>query len=380
MSSGAGDDDDLFMAEALRLGEQGLGRAAPNPSVGAVVVRAGSDDIVGRGFTQQGGRPHAEFVALQEAGELARGGTLYATLEPCSHAGRGPACADVIIAAGIGRAVVAIGDPDQRVAGNGLDRLRMAGLEVTLGTLAAAARWLNLGHILRVTEGRPFVQLKIAVDRHGRTPLAMLGHPQFVTGDQARAEVHRMRAQADAVLTGIGTVLADDPDLRPRIATGAGPVPIRIVLDSAGRLPPTSKLVTTASADAPVWRIVRKGEARQSGGAAVTFEVDWRGSNKRLDLATVLRRLATEGLTRVMVEAGPTLVAALIAADLVDEVVVLQSQSVTCADGHCRLPFVSHGLELLDSWTLAREAVLGGDRLAAYRHPRHDVPSSAGAN
>lgn len=368
MTSGSDDTDALLMAEALRLGERGLGGAAPNPSVGAVVVASGSGEIVGRGFTQAGGRPHAEFVALTEAGGSARGGTIYVTLEPCSHIGRGPACADAIIAAGIRRAVIAIGDPDQRVAGDGIDRLRAAGVEVTVGTLAVEARWLTLGHILRVTEGRPFVQLKIAVDRDGRTPLAVDGKPQFVTGDLARAEVHRLRAEADCILTGIGTVLADDPDLRPRLGTANKRAPIRVVLDRAGRLPWSSKLATTANTAAPVWQIVAASAvARKAGGGVTTIAIEPSEGTGDLDLATVLRRLATDGITRVMVEAGPTLAGAFLASGLVDEIVVIQSATVAAATGHYADPFAGRGLAALSGWTVHAVRQLGDDTISSYR-------------
>src|SRR6266540_1818905 len=252
-------EDARFMALALALGRRGLGRTWPNPAVGAVVVR---DDgagpvIVGRGWTQPGGRPHAETQALARAGSAARGATLYVTLEPCSHHGKTPPCADAIIAAGIARVVSAMVDPNPEVAGAGHWRLAEAGITVEVGLGAEQARRVHAGHIRRVEDRRPHVILKLAVSADGKVA-GSDRHPVAVTGEAARALVHLMRSRSDALLTGIGTVLADDPLLTCRLPGMSSPV--RIVLDGTLRLPLASKLVATAR-QAPLWVVT--GEAAE---------------------------------------------------------------------------------------------------------------------
>lgn len=243
--------DSRFMALALMLGRRGLGRTWPNPAVGAVIVKDGI--IVGRGWTQDGGRPHAEIEALAHAGEAARGATLYVTLEPCSHFGKSPPCADAVIAAGIARVVSALEDPNPQVAGAGHARLRAAGIAVEIGIGADAARRDHAGHIRRMRDGRPHVTLKLAVSADGkvagpgRTPLA-------ITGAAARDRVHLMRAHSDAIMIGIGTALADDPLLTCRLPGMERYSPIRIVLDTNLRLPPASRLAQTTR-EVPVWVI-----------------------------------------------------------------------------------------------------------------------------
>ena len=248
-----------FMALALSLGRRGLGRTWPNPSVGAVIVKDGI--IVGRGWTQPGGRPHAEVEALRHAGEAARGATLYVTLEPCSHFGKSPPCADAVIAAGVSRVVSAIEDPNPEVAGQGHARLRAAGIAVEIGLGADQARRDHAGHILRVTQRRPRVLLKLAISADGKAG-APGGKPVAITGEEVRARVHLLRAENDAIMVGIGTVLADDPQLTCRLPGMAKRSPVRVIADSALRLPLVSKLVQSAR-DTPVWTICgrRRGEA-----------------------------------------------------------------------------------------------------------------------
>src|SRR5438128_12515505 len=224
--------DARFMALALALGRRGLGRTWPNPAVGAVVAR--DSVIIGRGWTQPGGRPHAETEALRRAGAAARGATLYVTLEPCSHHGKTPPCADAIVAAGIARVVSALGDPNPEVAGAGPSRLAEAGVVVEVGVGAEEARRAHAGHIRRVQGGRPHVTLKLAVSADGKAALADR-RPAAITGGRTRNRVHRMRAMNDAVLTGIGTVLADDPLLSSRLPGMRSP--LHVVLDATLRLP-----------------------------------------------------------------------------------------------------------------------------------------------
>jgi diaminohydroxyphosphoribosylaminopyrimidine deaminase/5-amino-6-(5-phosphoribosylamino)uracil reductase len=323
------------MELALTLGRRGLGRTWPNPAVGAVVVREEADPIiVGRGWTQAGGRPHAETQALSRAGALARGATLYVTLEPCSHHGRTPPCADAIIAAGIARVVSALQDPNPQVAGAGHERLRAAGIAVDVGTGADAARQAHAGHISRMCVGRPHVTLKLAVSADGKSGLAGR-RPVAITGEPARARVHRMRATNDAVLTGIGTALADDPLLTCRLPGMAHRSPVRVVLDSNLRLKPGSQLVATAR-EIPLWVIAGeraeadRAKALRDAGAEVLVAAQ---SDDGLDLAAVLALLAARGITRLMIEAGPILAAALLKADLVDEAVLLRSPKGIGGDG-----------------------------------------------
>ncbi len=222
--------DAHMMATALRLAERGLGRTAPNPSVGAVIADEVSCEVIARGWTAPGGRPHAETEAIARAGARARGATMYVTLEPCSHHGATPPCADAIIRAGIARVVCAVEDPDPRVAGRGLARLRQAGIAVERGMMAGEAHWMAAGHILRVTERRPFVQVKLALGADGSVPRGSQGRPAWVTGPAARAQGHLMRARADAVLVGRQTVIDDDPLLTCRLPGLAHRSPVRVVL------------------------------------------------------------------------------------------------------------------------------------------------------
>jgi diaminohydroxyphosphoribosylaminopyrimidine deaminase/5-amino-6-(5-phosphoribosylamino)uracil reductase len=325
-------NDARFMALALMLGRRGLGRTWPNPAVGAVIVKDGV--ILGRGWTQTGGRPHAEIEALRRAGEAARGATLYVTLEPCSHHGKSPPCADAIVAAGIARVVSALEDPNPKVAGQGHARLRAAGIAVDIGIGADEARRDHAGHIRRMREGRPQVMLKLAVSADGKAG-APGRRPLAITGEAVRERVHLLRAQSDAIMVGIGTALADDPVLTCRLPGMEKDSPVRIVLDAALRLPLSSRLVQTAG-EAPVWVVCGAEAPRtaeenlQAAGIVVLRAPERQGA---VDLTAMLKLVAGRGITRLMVEGGPTLAAALLNADLIDEAVLFQSAKVVGADG-----------------------------------------------
>jgi diaminohydroxyphosphoribosylaminopyrimidine deaminase/5-amino-6-(5-phosphoribosylamino)uracil reductase len=323
-------DDVRFMAMALALGRRGLGRTWPNPAVGAVVVKDGL--IVGRGWTQSGGRPHAETEALARAGSAARGATLYVTLEPCSHHGKTPPCADAVIAAGVTRVVSALVDPNPEVAGAGHWRLAEAGVVVEVGIGVEEARRDHAGHIRRVRNGRPHVMLKVAVSADGKSGLTGR-RPAAITGEPARARVHLMRSRSDAVLTGIGTALADDPLLTCRLPGMLSPV--RIILDAALRLPLASKLLVTAR-QTPLWIVSATDASREREQALIVQGANVlrvAAAEGKLDLAAVLKALADRGITRVMVEAGPILAAAFLRADLVDEAALFRSPNAIGADG-----------------------------------------------
>jgi diaminohydroxyphosphoribosylaminopyrimidine deaminase/5-amino-6-(5-phosphoribosylamino)uracil reductase len=329
-------DDRRFMTLALALGRRGLGRVWPNPAVGAVVVQREPSGpvVVGRGWTQPGGRPHAEPEALRRAGTGARGATLYVTLEPCSHYGKTPPCADAVIAAGIARVVAAIEDPNPQVAGKGFARLKAAGIAVDVGLGAAEARRDHAGFLRRILDGRPHVTLKLAVTADdkagaaGRRPLA-------ITGASARVRAHLMRAHSDAILVGIGTVLADDPELTCRLPGMAGRSPLRVVLDGRLRLPLSSRLVAGARM-VPVWVVAASDapsaaeNALREQGAEVIRVARRKGG---LDLAEVLVRLGERGITRLLVEGGPMVAASFLAGDLVDEAVLMRAPHAIGGDG-----------------------------------------------
>jgi diaminohydroxyphosphoribosylaminopyrimidine deaminase/5-amino-6-(5-phosphoribosylamino)uracil reductase len=364
-------EDARFMALALALGARGLGRAWPNPAVGAVIVRNDGTGpvIVGRGWTQPGGRPHAETEALQRAGEAARGATLYVTLEPCSHHGKTPPCADAIVAAGIARVVSAMVDPNPEVSGAGHWRMAEAGVVVEVGVGAEEAARAHAGHFRRVRDGRPHVMLKLAVSADGKAGLAGR-RPAAISGEPARARVHALRAMSDAVLTGIGTALADDPLLTCRLPGMAERSPVRIVLDSALRLPPESRLAATAR-EVPLWIVTGEAapkervEALQRRGAEVLSVAS---SGDELGLAAVLRSLAERGITRLMVEAGPILAAAFLAEDLVDEAVLLRAPTSIGADGIDALE--GRPLESLtrsDRLVLTHSETVGPDAMEHYQ-------------
>ena len=304
------------MAQALRLAERGLYTTSPNPRVGCVLVRNGY--VVGEGWHERAGEPHAEIHALHVAGESARGATAYVTLEPCSHHGRTPPCADALIAAGVARVLVAVQDPNPQVSGRGIAKLRAAGIEVECGLMEAAACELNIGFFSRMTRGMPWVRSKIAASLDGHTALAN-GESKWISGAAARQDVQHWRARSCAVLTGIGTVLADDPQLNVReLATSRQP--LRAVVDNALRLPPNARLlqesgvlIYTSTRDT-----TNVAALELAGGRVVALP----DSNGQVDAVAVLRDLAALGCNEVLVEAGSKLNGALFKAGLVDELVL----------------------------------------------------------
>ena len=327
------DADRRFMQLALTLGRRGLGRTWPNPAVGAVVVKDGV--IVGRGWTQPGGRPHAEPEALKRAGEAARGATLYVTLEPCSHFGKSPPCADAVIAAGIARVVAAIEDPNPEVAGQGHARVRAAGITVDVGLCATEAARDHAGHFRRIRDQRPHVILKLAVSVDDKIGAA--GHrPVAITGEAARTRVHLLRAQCDAVLVGIGTVLADDPLLTCRLPGMAARSPVRVVLDRALRLQGSTQLVQSAR-QTPVWvvasELAEAAAAMKLGAAGVQVIRIAPTEAPGLDLIAVLHALSGRSITRLMVEGGSRVAASFVAAGLIDEVWLLRGREAVGSDG-----------------------------------------------
>ncbi len=323
--------DARFMAMALTLGRRGLGRTCPNPAVGAVIVRTDGDAsvIVGRGWTQAGGRPHAEIEALRRAGDAARGATLYVTLEPCSHQGKSPPCVDAIIAAGVSRVVSALEDPNPKVAGAGHARLRAAGIATDVGVGAEEARRDHAGHIRRMREGRPHVLLKLAISADGKAGAAGR-KPVTITGPAVRDRVHLLRAQSDGIMIGIGTALADDPMLTCRLPGMAAYSPVRIVLDTHLRLPLESRLARSAR-EVPVW-VIPGPDASPAAEAALTVQgvtvVRTNAGKDGVDLAAALKLIAERGITRLMVEGGPILASALTTADLIDEAVLFHSPNI----------------------------------------------------
>lgn len=326
-------DDRAHMRAALGLARRGLGNVWPNPAVGCVIVRDGR--VVGRGWTQPGGRPHAETEALAMAGEAARGATAYVTLEPCSHHGKTPPCAEALIQAGIARAVVAIEDPDPRVCGRGLALLRQAGVEVSVGLCADEAAELNAGFLLKVREGRPLVTLKLATTLDGRIATHS-GESKWITGDDARQAAHLLRAESDVIMVGSGTALADDPELTCRLPGLEDRSPVRVVVDGRLRLPLTSRLVATAN-DNPTWLLTLDGaeperlEAYQEAGVDVVEVPE--GPDHTVDLGAALMLLAESGVTRVLVEGGAHLAAGLLRAGLVDRLVWFRSPRLIGGDG-----------------------------------------------
>ena len=356
--------DFRYMRLALDLGRRGLGQTWPNPAVGAVLVKDGV--IVGRGWTQKGGRPHAETEALGRAKRAARGATLYVTLEPCSHEGQTPPCADAVIRAGIARVVSALEDPNPEVAGQGHARLRDKGIQVDVGLCADEARRAHAGHIARITKARPHVLLKTAVSADGKAGFAGR-KPAPITGEIAREHMFAMRAQYDAILVGLGTVLSDNPQLTCRLPGMDERSPIRVVLDAQLRVPLSFGVVSTVR-ERPTWVVCSEKaspvaeEVLQDKGVRV-FRVP--EQDGKLDLPEVLKALAGEGITRLMVEGGPRVAASFVAADLVDEAVLLHGAMTIGREGID--PLEGMTLEALTAgMRLIGEEQLGPDRLEHY--------------
>jgi diaminohydroxyphosphoribosylaminopyrimidine deaminase/5-amino-6-(5-phosphoribosylamino)uracil reductase len=320
------------MQAALALARRGLGNTWPNPAVGCVVVKDGL--VVGRAVTAPGGRPHAETAALAMAGEAARGATAYVTLEPCSHWGRTPPCADALIEAGIARVVVALRDPDPRVDGAGIARLQAAGIAVQEGLLRAEASDIAAGFVSRLLHRRPLVTLKLASTLDGRIATHS-GESRWITAEPARRMAHALRGRHDAILVGVGTVLTDDPDLTCRIQ-GFRPTPIvRVVADSHLRTPLRSRLLTTAR-ETPTWMLVRDGSDpdRKTAFAELGAELhEVPASELGIDLAAGLTALADAGITRLLAEGGARIAAALLRAGLVDRIAWFHAPGVMGGDG-----------------------------------------------
>lgn len=315
--------DHAFMAQALRLAERGIYTAHPNPRVGCVVVKEGK--VVGEGWHARTGQPHAEIHALKQAGEQAKGATAYVTLEPCSHRGRTPPCAEALIQAGVKKVVAAMQDPNPRVAGQGLEILQQAGIEVSSGLMSAQAEALNPGFVMRMRKGRPLVRCKLAMSLDGRTAMSS-GESKWITGDAARQDVHRLRARSSAVVTGIGTLLSDDPSLTVRLneeaPEGGWIQPLRVVLDSNLSMPATAKMLQMPGRTLVITACKEKDiqQRLSDAGAEILLSPAADGS---IDLSELMKYLAeTEEMNEVLLETGATLSGAMLNANLVDEIIV----------------------------------------------------------
>jgi diaminohydroxyphosphoribosylaminopyrimidine deaminase/5-amino-6-(5-phosphoribosylamino)uracil reductase len=359
-------DDLRYMQLALALGRRGLGRTWPNPAVGAVIVKDGV--IVGRGWTQPGGRPHAEVEALRHAGAAARGATLYVTLEPCSHHGKTPPCADAIVAAGVTRVVSAMVDPNPEVAGKGHWRMAEAGIVVDVGLCAEEAARAHAGHIRKIRDGRPHVTLKLALSADGK--VAQAGRrPVAITDEMSRERVHLMRAMNDAIMVGIGTAIADDPLLTCRLPGMSDRSPVRVVFDRDLRLPVKGALVSSAR-QTPLWVVTRDDAPKEQEqllkdhGAEI---VRIGGGFAGIDPGATLRELAARGITRLMVEGGPTIAASFVRDDLLDEVALFRGRGRIGSDGVDALEGLPLGaLTHSPRLRLRDSEMLGPDRVEYY--------------
>lgn len=361
-----------MMAIALTMARRGLGLTAPNPSVGAVIADEQTGEVIARAVTARGGRPHAEPQAIAAARERARGKTIYVTLEPCSHFGKTPPCADAIIAGGLKRAVIAIEDPDPRVAGRGLDRLRAAGLTVARGVGAEQARWITRGHVVRVTERRPLVTLKLALDAGGGVPRGDGTQPAFVTSQQARAHGHLLRAMNDAILIGSGTLKADNPALTCRLPGLQTRTPLRVVLSKQLRVPPAARLFDDARAF-PVLCVSGFGGDEQLRSALAAKGVELAQVTTvagQLWLPAVMEALVARGITRLLVEGGPAIWRAFADNALADEVIVYMAEGASI--GGKPQDILTHAARWLGPLPLAiaDTRVIGPDRLWQLR-PAH---------
>ena len=354
-------DDLTFMTLAARLGHRALGTTAENPPVGCVIVKDGV--IVGLGWTQPGGRPHAETEALEMAGAGAKGATAYVTLEPCAHHGRTPPCAKALAQAGIARVVAALEDPDPRVAGEGFAILRQAGISVETSLAEAEARPDLAGFLYRITKKRPYVILKLALSSDGK--IAEVPRQRTtITGSEVKKRTHLMRAQSDAILVGLGTVLADDPDLTCRLPGLEDRSPVRVVADSRLAIPRTSHLAQTAG-KVPVWLLSLADGAIAPGVEVLRCN---QGPDGHVDPNDAMRRLARRGINRVLAEGGARLARGLIEAGLVDELSLFRSPKALGpqgVDGFAGLPFAS----VMAAFRPAGEERLGDDRLSVYVRP-----------
>ena len=354
------------MAHALSLGQRCLGRTWPNPAVGCVIVQG--TRIVGRGWTQPGGRPHAEVMALAQAGQYARGATAFVSLEPCAHHGKTGPCAEALIAAGITRVVTAITDPDPRVAGKGHAMLRAAGIDVTENVLADQARADNAGFLKRVTQGLPFVTLKLATTLDGRIATSK-GESRWITAPDARRAVHALRLNHDAVMIGTGTARADDPDLTVR-DLGASHQPIRIVIDARLSHTPLSRLGKTAKSP-PVWLChtdQAPQDARDAWADTGATLIECASDGAQLSLPDALQHLASLGVTRIFCEGGATLATSLIRDHLVDDLITFTAGKLIGATGHPALGALPDApLQDLPRLTLVQIRQIGPDTMAHWR-------------
>lgn len=352
------------MRAGLALARRHLGSTWPNPSVGCVIVQHGR--VVGRGTTAPGGRPHAEVLALAMAGDAARGATAYVTLEPCSHHGQTPPCADALVAAGIARVVVAATDPDPRVDGSGLARLRASGVAVTTGVLQAGAEAMQRGFLTRVRLGRPMVTLKLASTLDGRIATAT-GESQWITGSAARRAAHMLRGNHDAVMAGIGTVRADDPALTCRLPGIRTRPLVRVIVDTALSIDPAAQLVVSA-AESPTWMLHQEGAvAPRLDGIPGLRLIAVPGGSGQVDLPGALSLLGAAGLTRVLVEGGAALAAGLLRAGLVDRVAWFHAPGLIGGDGLAAVQ--GFGVEELADMARFRRVgvqVLGPDVLTTF--------------
>ena len=363
------DIDRCWMARALELARAGLYSAAPNPRVGCVIARG--ERMLGEGFHARTGGPHAEVEALAAAGKAARGATAYLGLEPCSHHGRTPPCSEALIAAGIGRVVAAIEDPNPQVAGEGFARLRQAGIEVACGLMAEEASALNAGFIRRMAQGRPRVTVKLAASLDGRTAMAS-GESQWITGAAAREDVQRLRGESCAVVTGVGTVLADDPrmDLRLCEALARGRQPLRVVLDSGLRMPPGARILAPPGRALVCAAATPAGKAGNAGFEAALRTLAAAGAEVQplppgragLDLGVLLEALAARECNEVLVEAGPTVAGAFVAAGLADRLVIYLAPSLLGSDARemVTLPGLTRMSERLQ-WRFSEVRRVGED-------------------
>ena len=352
------------MRAALTLAARGLGRVAPNPAVGCVIVKDGR--VVGRGWTQPGGRPHAETEALKQAGKAAAGATVYVTLEPCAHHGRTPPCAEALVAARVARVVVALEDPDTRVAGRGLEILRQAGIATEIGLCRAQAERLNAGFLKRVIQGQPLVVLKLASSLDGRIATHS-GHSQWITGPLARRRAHLLRSRADAILVGSGTAVFDNPRLDVRLPGLEDRHPLRVVVDGRLRLPLTHDLVARA-AEMPTLLVTHDGNPRErlhayedAGVEVVQVATDADG---HVSLDATLSLLGARGITRLLVEGGGHLAASLLRGGLVDRLVWFQAPVVIGGDGAAAVS--GFGVDRLDQapkFLQSAMTQLGRDRI-----------------
>jgi diaminohydroxyphosphoribosylaminopyrimidine deaminase/5-amino-6-(5-phosphoribosylamino)uracil reductase len=371
--------DRAFMHEAVSLAGRGLNACEPNPRVGCVIVdRDGA--VAGRGFHARAGGPHAEVVALAQAGRAAAGGTAYVTLEPCCHHGRTPPCTDALLASGVRRVVVAVGDPHPAVAGGGLRRLREAGVTVSAGVLEDEAREVNRGFLRRLAVDRPFVTVKLATSLDGATAMAD-GESRWITGAAARRDVHLRRARSGAILTGVGTVLADDPALTVRDVpddAGEWEMPLRVVLDSSLRTPPRARLLaapgTTLLCHTGAAAPARRVDLAEAGAELVCVP----GARDRVPLAPVLEMLAARGVNELLVEAGGSVNGALLEGGFVDEIVWYAAPHVMGADTlpAWRLPGVRHMADRIRFHV--RSCRMVGEDLRIIAHP-HRIPGDADA-